>query len=308
MPKPLRRPDTQPPSDLFVFTWDVDVDGYQVVDSFPIVEFGNPDTSRFARYLTDGRSLPSDSFLVNRYAPLIMEPGLFRTFARTEPHEAAILAFANRYGTLGGEVRTMIAFAPDAKGSHSRFAWGEALNEWCNRILRMRNAVSLWDMVHNNRHEQLQRHITWTETTVGYCSDPDWTPGEQRAAPYVIENRMIAARDLPGGLFSAFERGDVITPALYHLQHVINEHLQPGISPRLLWDKTGSELSMFFVPSNLIGAMWLQFAEAVGGHKNYRECRQCGRWFELHPDVARTNRLYCSPACRAKAYRARTNS
>jgi hypothetical protein len=172
----------------------------------------------------------------------------------------------------------------------------------------MRNAVSLWDMVRENRYGDLQRHITWTDTSVGYCSDPDWAPGDEPSGPFVVQNHLIAARDLPGDLFTRFERGDVVKPALYQLQHVINEHLQAGISPRLLWSQTGAELSIYFVPSNLIGAMWLQLAEAVGGHKNYRECKQCGRWFELHPDVARTNRIYCSSACRAKAYRERTNT
>jgi hypothetical protein len=60
-----------------------------------------------------------------------------------------------------------------------------------------------------------------------------------------------------------------------------------------------------FVPSCLIDALWLQFAEAVCGDKTYRECLVCKKPFEISPDVARTNRLLCSDSCKMRAYRKR---
>ena len=36
-----------------------------------------------------------------------------------------------------------------------------------------------------------------------------------------------------------------------------------------------------------------------------RQCLQCGTWFEISPRAARTDRVFCSDACRFKAYRER---
>ena len=60
-----------------------------------------------------------------------------------------------------------------------------------------------------------------------------------------------------------------------------------------------------FVPRCLIDAIWLQFAEAVCGNKNYRQCLVCGKPFELSPDTARTSRLFCSDSCKMHSYRQR---
>lgn len=59
---------------------------------------------------------------------------------------------------------------------------------------------------------------------------------------------------------------------------------------------------------DLRSALYLQFATAVAEEKQFRNCETCGRPFELTPDVARTNRLFCKPYCRIKAYRRRQSS
>lgn len=41
--------------------------------------------------------------------------------------------------------------------------------------------------------------------------------------------------------------------------------------------------------------------------KSHRQCRQCGISYEITPKIARTNKLYCTNACRSKAYRGRKN-
>ena len=60
-------------------------------------------------------------------------------------------------------------------------------------------------------------------------------------------------------------------------------------------------------PKNLLAAMWLQFAQAVTGDKEYRQCKQCGKPFEisLAPEGMRKSREYCTDPCRFKAYRER---
>ncbi len=64
-------------------------------------------------------------------------------------------------------------------------------------------------------------------------------------------------------------------------------------------------LALKIIAPTLLGALWLQFMLAVDGQKQYRACATCGQFFELDPAVARTNRRYCSDACKSRAYRAR---
>lgn len=60
-------------------------------------------------------------------------------------------------------------------------------------------------------------------------------------------------------------------------------------------------------PYTLLGAMWIQLALAISGNKELLQCPECCRWFEMTPDVTRSTRLYCSDACRSRAYRTRKN-
>jgi hypothetical protein len=59
------------------------------------------------------------------------------------------------------------------------------------------------------------------------------------------------------------------------------------------------------VPNDLLGAVWLQFAQTVGGDKGFRRCSQCGLWFELAPEGGRKTKQFCSGTCRARAHRTR---
>jgi hypothetical protein len=59
------------------------------------------------------------------------------------------------------------------------------------------------------------------------------------------------------------------------------------------------------VPVTLLGAMWIQLAQAIVAKKIFRACATCKRWFELDPRLNRTSRHFCSDGCRHRAYRER---
>jgi hypothetical protein len=56
-------------------------------------------------------------------------------------------------------------------------------------------------------------------------------------------------------------------------------------------------------PNNLQAAAWLQFARETQGLFELQTCRECHRWFKYYPDQIKTERIYCSAACRAKVHR-----
>lgn len=286
-------------SDLFPFRWDVDLDGYTVLETTEIDLFRPAIGPR--RYLTHAKPRTGrEQYLAKVYSPLVTQPGLFREFADLALTEPAVLAFANRYGLLGGAVTK--AIRPDPSNATSQDSvWGEAVAEWFAEIVFLRNAARLWDWLSNGDYASLGRHIKWRNASVSYDSTPEVDGSE----PPAQMHSLIASPLLDDELFRQLRPGDLTLPTLLEIQRQVNERLRKGISPQLLIDGSKASLAMYFVPSSLIGAMWLQLSEAIAGHKTYRDCRQCGHIFELRPDTARTNRVYCSNACKTKAYRLR---
>ena len=58
-------------------------------------------------------------------------------------------------------------------------------------------------------------------------------------------------------------------------------------------------------PKGLIGALWLQLHLAVEGDVDFHRCAECRTWFEVSAARGRPDKLYCSDACRMRAYRKR---
>ena len=60
------------------------------------------------------------------------------------------------------------------------------------------------------------------------------------------------------------------------------------------------------VPSTLMAAMWIQFAQAVASGIQLRRCAVCPTWFVFGTGTGRRNSAnYCSDRCRKAAHRAR---
>ena len=106
-------------------------------------------------------------------------------------------------------------------------------------------------------------------------------------------------------LWERTQRGEVTDQEVQVLQHGLNQKLLHTVSVHLVPDVRHGGLTLRMRPFTLRGALWLQLAEAVSGNKEFRSCPTCGKWFELNPDTARTNRQFCSDACRTRAYRGR---
>jgi hypothetical protein len=83
---------------------------------------------------------------------------------------------------------------------------------------------------------------------------------------------------------------------------LVSDGLAGRVTPRFVQDPRTGRLELQVVPDNLLGALWLQLAEAIGGGKQFRQCAICGGWFEVS---GRSDQRVCTQACRSKAYRAR---
>lgn len=80
-----------------------------------------------------------------------------------------------------------------------------------------------------------------------------------------------------------------------------------GVESRILLakDPQSAKARLFISPPNLMAALLVQFALAVDGNENFRRCDQCTDWFPIAVAGRRPDRIYCSDACRMRAYRSR---
>jgi hypothetical protein len=58
-------------------------------------------------------------------------------------------------------------------------------------------------------------------------------------------------------------------------------------------------------PPDLQHALWLQLSLAIDGAQNFKPCVVCGAWFRLEAGGSRSDKEYCTDACRMRAYRNR---
>jgi hypothetical protein len=270
---------------------------------------------------------------IRRYDPLQEESSLFRTFADTPLTEEGILQFTRQYGRLGVEKwvfsKEKLALAHSNEGQKlemkslsqrvldlNRGVSGESLGMWKQSIRHMRFALSLWDAIRSNDVGQLRRFILFQEGSdrAGwfiYRSSEEVGDGYEGG---VIEE---TGHDIPANARALLKPENVIRLALLVVQTLANEQLWTHAGPRLLYEPSTplddlaaeefpqNKLTLRIVPKNLLGAMWLQYARGIDGNKNYRQCRACGKWFEISLEANRPTRFFCKDACRYKFYRER---
>ncbi len=296
------------PGEIFEFSWFRNRDGHCVVAmaaddetaALSGCEPAPPGTmQRFISVNVDPAAGIGD---IEQYNPLKQHKCLFRSFAEAETSEEGILAFADTYGMLGLDRENADPNSPPL------LCTLEPLEVWHREIRSISKALRLWDMVQaEDAHgltTRLSPIISWVDADIKggsvrnlpdpAASFPDFEPDDLRwfrTHPEVIDY---------------YRAGDLVVPAKMWVQAITNRHLESRISPRILWDDSvRKRWSLYFTPVNLIGAIWLQFAQSVTQEKDYRRCRQCESWFEIDHYTARTNRYFCSNACRSKAYRDR---
>jgi hypothetical protein len=272
--------------ELFDFRVDVHVDGYEWVKA-TVVPAIQPDATPRA-FLVPCKIGGG----VKSYNPVTKETGLFREFAGLEMREEPILAFANEYGRIQ-RYEEVIRVPGRKKLTH-----GDSIWRWCQSIGHMSIAVRLWDMVQSDDLDGLSRHIRPSgENSWLFDSHPDLPPGQE----------------VPGCLrefgesysTSGCDPGDLIGPAMIVISTIIQMNTGTNADIMVRWCPDSRGMRLYVRMLGLNDAVWFQFAQAVIGNKDYRQCRTCGKWYELHPDTARTNRLSCSDACRSKFYRQR---
>ena len=273
---------------------------------------------------------PADLFL--KFAEIEETPEAIKNFADQygllglqNPEEGAVIAGvdiataeSNSLGAASSGSRALKAFSP-----------GEKFSAWQVQIAKLRNAVMLWSALceaKQGKAARLRRHIQWLSDSFVYFDSHPHLPAPALAQfmglepgqvaspkPDMLldigrrEIAVIASQLISPEWLKFFRGGDRILPARYYLQKTVNEVLLNQVSPRLLWNvKRGHprSLGLYFVPTNLLGLMWLQLAEAIVGTRSFRQCTACKTWIVISraKEGSRSSRFTCSTACRMRLY------
>jgi hypothetical protein len=105
------------------------------------------------------------------------------------------------------------------------------------------------------------------------------------------------------GDFSKFIRAvqiSLIDPA-----HYDSDFTGVPVKLRLKEDPLSPPARLCICPHSLFDALWAQIVLAIDGNLNLRACVQCRKWFTLEAGRGRSDKEYCSNACRMRAYRKR---
>jgi hypothetical protein len=252
-----------------------------------------------------GRPFPA----ARSYHPLLEFSGLFLVFGDTEPTLDGIRQFAARFGPLlrPGQCGPATT-AKDQQGRTVRLLTGEPLELWQLQISALAHACGLWHALQLGDADGLAAHVLRRKDAAGrdevyYASHPGLEDGAVTPSGHVAAEEVIASPTFHPERLA--RPGDLAVPALAYIQAKINARLAGQVSPRLVWDAERNRSTLRLVPDSLLGALWLEFGEAVAGDKGFRRCDQCDLWFELGVPGGRRSRLFCSGACRTRSHRAR---
>jgi hypothetical protein len=223
------------------------------------------------------------------YRPLADYPTLFWVFAEAEVTPESCISLANEYGGLT---------------AGARYGKPESLDLWLGTLKQLGCAVSLFRALQEKDEQWLQNRIVWGVDAEDGGEAVWFRPSPDAPRP---EWRGIASTRLYPFWLEHLNRQNSFLPAVVFLRNLVNGRLDGHVSPHLNYVPDGSNplfgLRLDLEPMDLLGALWLQLARALHGNLVYRQCLACRQRFELAPGRGRSDKNFCSGACRARRHR-----
>lgn len=232
------------------------------------------------------------------YEPLEHFTGLFRVFVEIPVTPSKFLEFAQKFGFLTDrddmDLLDGYVIVSELYGD-STPVHAELLIGWTEEIVKMREAVTLWQLARARDATGLSKYLRWSDGVLGY-----WTDYHGLDSEFSL---VYDTRD-PAGKALRFREGDVFEPAMFIASVIANVGLESRVSPKLQMTIEDKTPRLAISPLNLLGALWLQLARAIDGDKEYRACQHCGNWFEIGSTGYSRARRFCSNRCRVAFSRA----
>ena len=230
-----------------------------------------------------------------RYRPFDEQTGLFRKFSAVRS-SADVVAFANHFGPLGADLS--IAIVDGVAGDPSKMGlelyWAEPIAQWLAEAEEMARIISLWDLIRAGDRNVFVATLTRGAARLRIkTGQPDYK--------HIEKDWVLAKAKENSKRFQEVSRTDTHDwPQL-----LLKQWIDRGVRGRTAFGVSGKDLKATVTPNGLIGALWLQASLAIDGNVDFQQCRECGDWFGISAEHARPEKLFCSNACRMRAYRLR---
>ena len=269
-----------------------------------------------------GADTPNQPLSQRRYEPQQFT-GLYLMFKELTPCPTAIQYFANRFGFLmsHGHPPLRIAhldydgvdrllYVPGWYGNNIGIH-GEHFTEWKEEILSVQEAVTIWKAARSGNPDVLSQYIYWRPPSRNFPDGEPWFRSKIRRYCYHprLLNPPLQDHDSePVWLYAdphTFSPGDLVEPALVVVSRIVTLAMERRVPTGLTFQPgTDTHPRLSGVPKDLLAVIWQQFANAVAGDKEYKDCEFCGDPFEVGPGAANRNRRFCSDSHR-KAFKRR---
>ena len=306
-------------ADLLDFSWDVVTLGYEWLETTPTQVFGRQKHEIFGWsdncFLVVREPHGEDALTAGwrSYQPLVDHKELFQIFALTQPSRSGILAFANKYGELKSRNQAVLEVSEsrqvmaqlgkrfysdnilrstiDMVAGYEKSILADPLSVWIEQIDEMYFAFEIWSSLNKRDEERLKGFFSWRGDSI-----------EVRHPRHsgVVFIQILSPR--LGG--PRITHGDLLQAARLYLTDLITRNMNGLVSPQLLPSEGFQAATLRIVPTCLIGAMWLQFAQAVDRTRSYKQCEACGKWFDVSDRFgARADKKTCDVTCRMRLSR-----
>lgn len=249
--------------------------------------------------------------------------GLFMTFADTPATEAGVRSLADRYGLLG--LDTVVVDVEEETGDvdeegepEVRFTGPEPAELfvlWRRHILALRQVVDLWRALRIGDAAAVADAFEVTGPgAFNYRPCARALPGEPSPERHLVSIRLGGEQKttrLPlwgmhaQGVEGVQPGGDLL-PAV---RRVLLRHMDVMLRTQTcgrMYAEPGQEPRVHLFPKGLLGALWMQLAEAFQSGADFLRCAECGSWIERTRGGKPAR--YCGPACKMRAYRARRSA
>ena len=225
---------------------------------------------------------------------------LFRRFADLPIKEVALLGFANSWGLLGTDLWQEFVPADeygDLPPQGIPTARGEPVDSWYAEIRLLSEAILLWELTLEHSRE-LSKALRRPRSREIFMDESD--PRFQ--ALIAAFGGVVATPEVNPKVLAAVAHGGDRVAAIHYLYRVINSSLRKlEIEAVLTADDLHQRPALQFRPKDLLGVVWLQFAQAVETGKTFYKCDQCKSWLD-RPRGKRSDFTFCDARC-GKQYR-----
>lgn len=250
------------------------------------------------------------------------DTSLFLKFAEIRtPND--VLNFANQYGPLS---RRSDGYRITVENVNTK---ADPLDFWLNETTAIRQVWNLWQAIRNGGLDKFKDDIERTPYGIvtnnieySHKRKTGSYPGiifstTEQAKHHVLSSRkdpttpyqsyytLILSNEENTVINQSLDRGDFGKLALLIINRILNQRTQSGYGVILDWRDNLEKLDMKFLPETLLDALWLQLEQAIAGNRAFQVCEQCGSLFEISQKAKNKGRVYCSDACKSKAYRER---